>query len=199
LYVQSFVLFTLSAALPSLRPPHCASAAPCQQASPGQLAVLYAAVCVLVIGGGATRFTAATLGADQFGSARDQDAFFNWYFVSLYGSFLLGDTAIVYLQDSVSWALGFGICLAATVGSLAMLLLGARYYRMPAPKGNNPYTELARVVVAAVRKARVDVGALGRVHYHAGDDAAVDYGTDGAPSNTLRYFLAFPTFGTRTN
>jgi peptide/histidine transporter 3/4 len=103
-----------------------------------------AAVCVLVIGGGATWFTAATLGVDQFGSARDQDAFFNWYFLSLYGSFLLGDTAIVYPQDSVSWALGFGICLAATVGSLAMLLLGARYYRMPAPEGNNPHRARAR-------------------------------------------------------
>jgi peptide/histidine transporter 3/4 len=137
-----------------------------------------AAVCVLVIGGGATWFTAATLGVDQFGSARDKDAFFNWYFLSLYGSFLLGDTAIVYPQDSVSWALGFGICLAATVGSLAMLLLGARYYRMPAPEGNNPYTELARAVVAAVRKARVDVDVLGRVHYHAGDGAAADYGTE---------------------
>jgi peptide/histidine transporter 3/4 len=108
--------------------------------------------------------------------------------VSLYGSFLLGDTAIVYLHDSVCLALGFGICLASTVGSLAMLLLRARYYRMPAPEGNNPYTELARVVVAAVRKARVDVDALGRVHYHAGGGAAADYGTEVLPATRCGIF-----------
>ncbi|KAF8724634.1 hypothetical protein HU200_020905 [Digitaria exilis] len=80
------------------------SSASCQQASPGQFAVLYAAVwelVVVVVAG--TRFTAVTFGADQFGSARDQDTF---YIVSLYASCLVGETAIVYLQESVSWALG---------------------------------------------------------------------------------------------
>ncbi|KAL6848289.1 hypothetical protein ACP4OV_022417 [Aristida adscensionis] len=184
----AFVLFTLSAALPSLRPPPCAAAAPagCQRASPGQLAVVYAATCLLAVATGGTRFTVATMGADQFGSARDQEAFFNWYFVFLNASFIVGETAVIYLQDGVSWALGFGVCLAATVASLVILLLGARLYRMPAPKGS-PYTGLARVVVAAVRKARVDVGALGRVQYYAGDGAVVDSGDDGAPSNTLRF------------
>ncbi|KAL6626609.1 hypothetical protein ACP70R_030335 [Stipagrostis hirtigluma subsp. patula] len=185
--VLSFVLFTLTAALPSLRPPRCSpAAATCQRASPGQLAVLYAAACLLALGTGGTRFNVATMGADQFGSARDQDTFFSWYFVFLYASFIVGDTAIVYLQDGVSWALGFGVCLAATVASLVVLLLGARYYRMPAPKGS-PYTQLARVVVAAVSKARVDVGALGRVQYYVGDDAVADSGSDGAPSKMLRF------------
>lgn len=189
--VLSLALLTLSATLPSLRPPHCAAPpqaqpAACQHASPGQLAVLYGAVCLLVVGAGATRFTIATLGADQFGSAREQDSFFSWFFVSLYGSFVVGDTAIIYLQDSVSWALGFEICLAATVASLAMLLLGARYYRMPAPKGS-PYAGLLRVVVATARKARVDVRALGPVQYYVGDGAVADAGSDGAPTKMLRF------------
>ncbi|KAL6626610.1 hypothetical protein ACP70R_030336 [Stipagrostis hirtigluma subsp. patula] len=186
--VLSFVLFTLTAALPSLRPPRCEPppGGACQHASPGQLAVLYAAACLLAIGTGGTRFNVATMGADQFVSARDQDTFFNWYFVFLYGSFIVGETAVVYLQDGVSWALGFGVCLAATVASLVVLVLGARYYRMPAPKGS-PYTQLARVVVAAVRKARVDVGALGRVQYYVGDDAVADSGSDNAPSKMLRF------------
>ncbi|XP_062180547.1 protein NRT1/ PTR FAMILY 2.3-like [Phragmites australis] len=185
--VLSFVLFTLSAALPSLRPPHCAApSAACQHGTPGQLAVLYAAMCLLAIGTGGTRFNVATMGADQFGSARDQDTFFNWYFVFLYASFIVGETAIVYLQDGVSWVLGFGVCLATTVASLVMVLLGARYYRMPAAKGS-PYTELARVVVAAVRKARVNVDAFGLVQYYVGDGAVADSNSDGAPSKRLRF------------
>nr|CAB3465604.1 unnamed protein product [Digitaria exilis] len=183
--VLAFVLFTLTAALPSLKPPHCAPpSAGCPHGTPGQFTVLYAAVCLLAIGTGGTRFNVATLGADQFGSARDQDTFFNWYFVFLYASFLVGDTAIVYLQDGVSWVIGFSVCLGATAASLVMLVLGARYYRMPAPKGS-PYTELARVVVAAIRKARDDVS--GPLNYYVGDGTVADSGSDGAPSKSLGF------------
>ncbi|KAI4967809.1 hypothetical protein ZWY2020_014061 [Hordeum vulgare] len=185
--VLSFVLFTLSAALPSLRPPHCpAPSAACQRGTPEQLAVLYAAASLLAIGTGGTRFNVATMGADQFGGEREQDTFFNWYFVFLSASFLVGDTAIVYIQDGVSWALGFGVCLAATAFSLALFLLGARYYRMPAAKGS-PYSELARVVVAAVHKARVHVGALGPVQYYVGDNAVAGSAGEGAPSKRLSF------------
>ncbi|VAI69185.1 unnamed protein product [Triticum turgidum subsp. durum] len=184
----AFVLFTLTAALPSLRPPHCTSSSTigCQHGSPGQLAVLYAAILLLAIGTGGTRFNIATMGADQFASTHEQDTFFNWYFVFLYGSFIVGDTAIVYIQDGVSWAVGFGVCLATSTFSLVMLLLGARYYRMPVTKGS-PYTDLARVVVAAVRKASVQVDAHGGVRYNVGDGAFVTSGSDGAPSKTLRF------------
>ncbi|KAF7106090.1 hypothetical protein CFC21_106851 [Triticum aestivum] len=184
----AFVLFTLTAALPSLRPPHCTSSSTvgCQHGSPGQLAVLYAAIFLLAIGTGGTRFNIATMGADQFGSTGEQDTFFNWYFVFLYGSFIVGETAIVYIQDDVSWAMGFGVCLGASTFSLAMLLMGARYYRMPTTKGS-PYTDLARVVVAAVRKASIQVGTHGDVQYNVGDRAVVESGSDGAPSKNLRF------------
>ncbi|CAN6333488.1 unnamed protein product [Urochloa humidicola] len=184
--VLAFVLFTLTAALPSLRPPRCSPpSAVCPHGTPGQLAVLYTAVCLLAIGTGGTRFNVATLGADQFGSAREQDTFFNWYFVFLYASFIVGETAIVYLQDGVSWVIGFSVCLGATVASLVMLVLGARYYRMPAAKGS-PYTELARVVVAAVRKAHAG-GVAGQVQYYLGDGSVADVGDDSAPSERLRF------------
>ncbi|CAL4907453.1 unnamed protein product [Urochloa decumbens] len=184
--VLAFVLFLLTAALPSLRPPHCSPpSAACPHGTPGQLAVLYAAVCLLAIGTGGTRFNVATLGADQFGSAREQDTFFNWYFVFLYASFIVGETAIVYLQDGASWVIGFGVSLGTAVASLVMLVLGARYYRMPAPKGS-PYTELARVLVATVRKARVGVSGE-VVQYYVGDGTVADSGSDGAPSKRLGF------------
>ncbi|KAK3139066.1 hypothetical protein QOZ80_5AG0377300 [Eleusine coracana subsp. coracana] len=186
--ILAFILFILSAALPSLRPPRCAvPSAACQHATSGQLAVLYSAVSLLAIGTGGTRFNIATMGADQFSSVQEQDSFFNWYFVFLCSSFLIGNTAIVYLEDSVSWAVGFSVCLAATVVSLVILLLGARYFHMPVPKGS-PYTELARVFVAAVRKARVNISGLERVQYYVGDGTVIaDADSDGAPSKRLRF------------
>ncbi|KAI4991528.1 hypothetical protein ZWY2020_039914 [Hordeum vulgare] len=86
---------------------------------------------LLAIGTGGTRFNVATMGADQFGGEREQDTFFNWYFVFLSASFLVGDTAIVYIQDGVSWALGFGVCLPRRRSVWPCFSLGARYYRMP--------------------------------------------------------------------
>ncbi|TVU18844.1 hypothetical protein EJB05_34959 [Eragrostis curvula] len=185
--VLAFILFILTAAMPSLRPPpYAAPFTACQHGTPGQLAVLYGAVCLLAIGTGGTRFNIATMGAEQFDTVQEQESFFNWYFVFLGTSYLLGSTVIVYLQDSVSWVVGFSVCLAATMVSLVFLLLGARYYIMPKPKGS-PYTELARVVVAATRKALVDVdSAPGRVQYYVGDGAVVDADSDGAPSKRLR-------------
>ncbi|KAG1338991.1 putative protein NRT1/ PTR FAMILY 2.6 [Cocos nucifera] len=97
-----------------------------------------------------------TMGADQFEKPRDQDIFFNWYFVALYAGAIPGFTATVYVQDRVSWALGFGLC--ATAGSIgvAALLLGARFYHKPSAQGS-PFTDLARVLVAAIRKRRIAV------------------------------------------
>ncbi|RLN21775.1 protein NRT1/ PTR FAMILY 2.7-like [Panicum miliaceum] len=189
----SFLVFTLTATFPSLRPPPCAAAAspPCQRQPPSaiQAAVLYAAVCLLAVGNGGTRYNAATLGADQFPGGeerrRGRDAFFSWYFVCLYASYVAGDTALVYVQDSVSWALGFGVCVATTGLGLVALVAGSRHYRRPVPKGS-PFTALARVVVAAARKATLTSTSLApgmQQYYHgiSGPDA------DHAPSERFRF------------
>ncbi|XP_034596712.1 protein NRT1/ PTR FAMILY 2.7 [Setaria viridis] len=198
----SFVVFTLTAAFPSLRPPACApgaaaSSSPpsCQPPSAIQAAVLYAAVCLLAVGNGGTRYNAAALGADQFiggeeEQRRGRDAsFFSWYFVCLYASYVAGDTALVYVQDSVSWALGFGVCVVTTGLGLIALLAGSRYYRRPVQKGS-PFTALARVVVAAARKATLSSTSLARMQYHHGSSRHSDATTQTqyhAPSQRFRF------------
>ena len=52
----------------------------------------------------------ATMGANQFDKPEDQGIFFNWYFFAVYVTALISATAIVYIEDSVSWGLGFGLC-----------------------------------------------------------------------------------------
>ncbi|CAO2181664.1 unnamed protein product [Urochloa humidicola] len=179
----SFVVFTLTAAFPSLRPPACAAASSCQPASAIQAAVLYAAVCLLAVGNGGTRYNAATLGADQFAG---RDSFFGWYFACLYASYVAGDTALVYLQDSVSWALGFGVCAATTGLGLLALVAGSRHYRRPVPKGS-PFTALARVVVAAARKASLtSSSSLATMQYHHGSGCDTET-QDHVPSERFRF------------
>uniref|UniRef100_A0A453QSX4 Major facilitator superfamily (MFS) profile domain-containing protein n=1 Tax=Aegilops tauschii subsp. strangulata TaxID=200361 RepID=A0A453QSX4_AEGTS len=190
--VLSLVMFTLTASLPGLRPAACQlGAGPCEQASTGQMAALYAAVFLLCLSAAGARFNQATMGANQFEAAADRDVFFNWYFIFFYASTVLGATVIVYLQDTVSWTLGFGVSCAASIVGLTALLLGARYYRQPPAQGS-PFTGLARVVVAAARNRKVSVVASKedlKFYYgpRRGDDD-VKTGGDGVvtPSDSFR-------------
>ncbi|XP_037465747.1 protein NRT1/ PTR FAMILY 2.3-like [Triticum dicoccoides] len=191
--VLSLVMFTLTASLPGLRPAACQPvASPCEQATTGQMAALYAAVFLLCLGAAGARFNQATMGANQFEAAADRDVFFNWYFILLYASSVLGATVIVYVQDTVSWTLGFGISCAASVVGLATLLLGARYYRQPVAQGS-PFTGIARVVVAAARKRKVSVVAPGELKFYyglrSGDDDSKTGGDGVLPPSDSFSFL----------
>ncbi|KAJ3676481.1 hypothetical protein LUZ60_003893 [Juncus effusus] len=180
----SIIIFTLTAALKSLRPSPCIlpSTDSCQAASLGQQTVLYLGVALLVIGTGGTRFNQGTIGADQFDRVQDQAIYFNWFFIFMYTSAIIGSTAIVYVQDSVSWVLGFGLSLASSAVSLIILLLGAKYYRRVQAQGS-PFTSLARVVVATARKWKVRMKSQeGLSYYYANDDEVT------TPSQSLRLF-----------
>jgi peptide/histidine transporter 3/4 len=159
--------------------------------------VLYAAACLLAVGNGGTRYNTATLGADQFAYGDERrrhgrDAFFSCYFVFLYASYVAGDTALVYVQDSVSWALGFVACAATTGLGLVALVAGSRYYRRPVPRGS-PFTALARVVVAAARKATLGLGptSTSTVQYYHHGGSSSSSSRDDPPSNRFKYTL-FP-------
>ncbi|KAJ3688322.1 hypothetical protein LUZ61_017486 [Rhynchospora tenuis] len=170
----SLVIFTLTAVIPSLRPTPCAvpGTDSCQTASLGQLTMLYSGVALLCIAIGGTRFNQATMGASQFDRVEDQAVFFNWFFIFMYTAFIASSTAIVYIQDSVSWVAGFALGLGASAVSLVFLLLGSKYYRKPAPQGS-PFTGLARVVVVTIRKLKVKMDPQTTTNYfHGNDDMA---------------------------
>ncbi|OVA18158.1 Proton-dependent oligopeptide transporter family [Macleaya cordata] len=118
------------------------------------------AITLASLGLGGTRYTIASMGADQFDKPKDQASFFNWFFFSLYVASIIGAVGIVYIQDNVGWDWGFGVCLAANFVGLIVFLVGKRYYRHVKPQGG-PFTSLARVVVATIRKRKVLVS--GRV------------------------------------
>lgn len=125
----------------------------------------------MAIGIGGTRFNIASMGANQFQKLKDRDTFFNWYFFAMYAGSVMASTGIVYVQDNVGWGLGFGLCAAVNGVSLALLLLGRRYYRHVVPEGS-PFTGLARVVIAAIRKRELRPSSSVVEDYYQGDDDA---------------------------
>ncbi|XP_065865273.1 protein NRT1/ PTR FAMILY 2.7-like [Euphorbia lathyris] len=171
------LLITLTSVLDSLRPTPCPTGASnCESPSKFQYAVLYGDLVLGCIGFGISRFTLSTMGANQFDKEKDQATFFNWFFFELYFFSVIAFTGIVYIQDNVSWALGYEICLGATFIGLAVFLVGNRFYRHDKPKGS-PFTSLAQVVVASIRK--INMPTKVQDLYYQSHDAQL--------TNTLRF------------
>jgi peptide/histidine transporter 3/4 len=103
--VVGMMLLTLSAAIPSLRPPPCPSNPyiPCQAAYGYQIGVLYVGLYLIALGNGGIKPNVSTLGADQFDESdanerKHMSSFFNWfYFIISIGS-LISITVFVYIQ-----------------------------------------------------------------------------------------------------
>ncbi|KAF8015572.1 hypothetical protein BT93_H1172 [Corymbia citriodora subsp. variegata] len=152
---MGIVLLSLTATLNSLRPELCAhKSSSCKAPSYLQFFVLYTGIVLAILGASGVRFTIATFGANQFESQKDQSTFFNWFFFATYVTFALSSTLVVYIEDNVSWASGFWLCVAANLIALAVFVAGNRYYRHETPQGS-PLLSLARVLFASFWKRKL--------------------------------------------
>ncbi|XP_027185275.1 protein NRT1/ PTR FAMILY 2.6-like [Coffea eugenioides] len=180
------ILLVLTATVDSMKPQPCHLNASsfCTPPSTLQYAVLYTALTLGCIGAWGTRFTLGTMGADQFTKPREQGVYFNWYFFTMYTSAVTASTAIVLVEDSVSWAWGFGICVVANILGLALFLVGSPFYRYVKPEGS-PFTALARVIVATIRKWKGPLSPNSDDYYYGpGGEFRTELAT---PAESLRF------------
>ncbi|KAI8010672.1 Protein NRT1/ PTR FAMILY 5.2 [Camellia lanceoleosa] len=164
IYLSGMSLLTLTVSVSGLRPPHCPHPDPnfanCKKASTLQLALFYGALYTLAVGTG-TKPNISTIGADQFDEFETKEkahklSFFNWWMFSIFFGTLFANTILVYIQDNVGWALGYGLPTAGLAISILIFLAGTPYYRHKVPTGS-PFTRMGRVIVAALRKWRVPI------------------------------------------
>ncbi|KAB1219319.1 Protein NRT1/ PTR FAMILY 5.2 [Morella rubra] len=160
-YISGMSVLTLSVSLRSLKPPPCAEAnvENCKKASTLHLAVFYGALYTLAVGTGGTKPNISTIGADQFDEFHPKEkahklSFFNWWMFSIFFGTLFANTVLVYIQDNVGWSLGYGLPTLGLAISIVIFLAGTPYYRHKMPTGS-PFTRMARVIVAAIRKWKV--------------------------------------------
>ncbi|KAM3374123.1 protein NRT1/ PTR FAMILY 2.7 [Capsicum galapagoense] len=180
------ILLALTATLDSLRPKPCeVGSTSCSPKSRIQYVVLYAAIVLATLGYGGTRSTLSTIGADQLvDKPKDQGIFFNWFYFFWYSACLVASTAIVYVEDNVSWKAGFFICVACNVVALVIFLMGSRFYAKFKPEGS-PFTSFIRVVVASIRKRQVTLPSTDE-HFYQGHNV-VPKALAVLPSNTFRF------------
>jgi peptide/histidine transporter 3/4 len=128
----------------------------CKEASTLQLVVFYFSLYIIAVGTGGTKPNISTIGADQFDDFDPKQkslklSFFNWWMSSIVIGSLFAFTVIVYIQDNVSWSLGYALPTIGLAISIFTFLAGTPFYRHKLLSGS-PFISIAKVIVAATRK-----------------------------------------------
>jgi len=151
-------LLTLLVSLPSLKPPECheLDVTKCEKASTLHLVVFYGALYTLALGTGGTKPNISTIGADQFDDYDPKEkkyklSFFNWWMFNIFIETLFANSILVYIQDNVGWTLDYAFPTLGLQIFVAIFLVGTPFYRHKLPTGS-PFTKMAKVIVAAIRK-----------------------------------------------
>ena len=185
LLIQGVGLLAVCTAVPGMRPPPCADARgprghECVPGRGGQLALLYAALYTAAAGAGGLKANVSGFGSDQFDGRdpREERAmvfFFNRFYLCVSMGSLLAVTVLVYVQDNVGRAWGYGVSAAAMLLAVAVLAAGSPRYRYRRPRGS-PLAAIGRVLAAAWRKRRLPLPAdAAELHgFHAATVAHTD-------------------------
>ncbi|KAK4433610.1 protein NRT1/ PTR FAMILY 5.10 [Sesamum alatum] len=89
---------------------------------------------LMALGQGAHKACIMALGADQFDAQdpkelRSRSSFFNWWYFSVCAAPLAALLLLNYIQDNISWGIGFGIPCISMVIALTIFVLGTKSYR----------------------------------------------------------------------
>ncbi|XP_052201223.1 protein NRT1/ PTR FAMILY 5.10-like isoform X2 [Diospyros lotus] len=161
-------LLTLSAVLPSFSSSDCLNATNVSPCSPPQLQVVFFffSLYLVAVAQGGHKPCVQAFGADQFDSQDPQErkaksSFFNWWYFSLCAGTLTTLWILNYIQDNLSWGLGFGIPCIMMVFALAIFLLGSITYRFGIKsEEKSPIIRIGRVFVQAARNWRTTSSAI---------------------------------------
>lgn len=159
LYILGMGLLTLSAVLPSSG---CVKNERGLQSAPGcslhlQKIIFFFALYMVAAAQGGHKPCVQAFGADQFDGedpeeSKAKSSFFNWWYFGLCVGGLLGIAILSYVQDNLSWALGFGIPCIIMVVALVIFLCGTMTYRYVVKgNGQSPFKRIGRVFVAAAK------------------------------------------------
>ncbi|DBA89647.1 hypothetical protein WJX79_009961 [Trebouxia sp. C0005] len=150
IYFVGMVTLALSTWIPGLQPPHEGDSA-----NWVQNLCLYGSLYIVALGTGGIKPNVSAFGADQFDMSNpkdraEKDSFFNWFYFAINLGSFLAVTTLVYVQESVSWTIGFAIPAAAMLLAVVTFVAGSSKYVHVEPT-ESPMTRVVKVLWTASR------------------------------------------------
>ncbi|KAI3807066.1 hypothetical protein L1987_22987 [Smallanthus sonchifolius] len=157
IYILALALLAFSTLLPS----NCENATGDSSCSPQlQVVVFFVSLYLVAFAQGGHKPCVQAFGADQFDAddpeeLRSKSSFFNWWYFGLCGGSTVGIFVVSYIQENLSWGLGFGIPCIIMGFALIMFLIGTTSYRFPRKtQERSAFVRIGNVFVKAARKWR---------------------------------------------
>lgn len=160
--LQGLGFLTLSALLPSFQSSDCQIMANVSVCSPSQLQIIFFffSLYLVALAQGGHKPCVQAFGADQFDGQHPEEckaksSFFNWWYFGMCSGTMVTLAILTYIQDNLSWGLGFGIpCIVMAFG-LIIFLLGTWTYRFRTNGDDtNAFVRISQVFVRAARNWR---------------------------------------------
>ncbi|XP_028807739.1 protein NRT1/ PTR FAMILY 5.10, partial [Neltuma alba] len=123
--------------------------------------LFFIALYLVAIGQGGHKPCVQAFGADQFDEnhleeCKARSSFFNWWYCTMCVGILVALLTLNYIQDNLSWVLGFGIPCLVMIIALIVFLLGTKTYRFNVIEvlDKSPFMRIGRVFAVASRNRR---------------------------------------------
>ncbi|CAA2975838.1 NRT1 PTR FAMILY -like [Olea europaea subsp. europaea] len=163
LYILALGIMSISAAAYSFQSSDCQiTAANLTACSPPQFQVIcfFFSLYIFALAQGGHKPCLQAFGADQFDEqdpkeCEDKSSFFNWWCCFMNTSVIVALYVLNYIQDNLSWSLGFGIPCIVMCLALIIFLLGTMTYRFRSlSEERSPFERIGRVFLNAARNWR---------------------------------------------
>lgn len=168
LYILGLGFLTLSTVFTSFKSSECQNAAKVMTCSPSEFQVILFifALYLIAVAQGGHKPCVQAFGADQFDGqdpkeSKAKSSFFNWSFSAACGAITVALVILTYIQDNLSWGLGFGIPGVVMCLALILFLLGTTTYRFQVNRAEmSPFVSIGRVLLKAARNWRTTSSAI---------------------------------------
>ena len=104
----------------------------------GAKTIAFFGLYLVAIGRGGVQSSLAPFGVEQFDDDNPADrerkaSFFSWFYLCVDFGMIVSALIIVWIQDNVSWGLGFGIATACIALAFGAFVLATPMYKRPMP------------------------------------------------------------------